>query len=487
MVKSGIKVGILTFGDGRDFLAEPLREVNEHFLRQLSRRLEDSGHEVITGTEVIWRNEIAVREAKRMAAADVDVVIYNYSVWAWPQYARLAAQFLPQPVILFSNVNPEKPGLVAMLAHAGSLDQVGISFCKLFGDIMQNEVLEAVNRKINAIAAKTRLRGKTFALIGGRSLGIDTTVSDPALWMKLFGIDVDHVDQFEVYRRAEEECRKGERVNAALDYLKKKVRKIHWTKPDAQMRLTEDLLRKQLGMYYAVYDLCEEFNYDFCGIKGQREMTEHYATADVAEAFLNDPYGPEGEPKRVIVCSTEADMDAALTMQVLHHLSGTPVLFADVRHYHQDVGVWDLCNSGQHATYFAGKSFDPEVNLAKTEFRPEGFYFPAGGAAVFHIAHPGKMTLARLTRGGDTNRYRMTFFTGECKDFGEEKNMALAEGVQDNWPHAFLEFSCSMREFIDNFHCNHIHAVYGDYREELREFCRCSGIEAVELGLSGKK
>src|SRR5918993_1796172 len=61
--------------------------------------------------------------------------------------------------------------------------------------------------------------------------------------------------------------------------------------------------------------------------------------ADVAEAFLNDPYHPDGTAKPSIVCSTEADSDAALTMQILKHLSGTPVLFADVRHYHADRGA----------------------------------------------------------------------------------------------------------------------------------------------------
>ena len=59
--------------------------------------------------------------------------------------------------------------------------------------------------QIAAVAAARRLRGLTYCLIGGRSLGIDTTVIDPAQWMKQFGIDVDHVDQFELVRRAEPE------------------------------------------------------------------------------------------------------------------------------------------------------------------------------------------------------------------------------------------------------------------------------------------
>lgn len=474
-----IRVGVLDFGDGRDFLQKSLEPVNREFRERLVKRLSAAGFEVVQGDEVIWQNEIAVRNGRRLAAAGVDVVVFNYSVWAWPQYARVAAQFCPQPIVMFSNVNPRYPGLVGMLANSGSLDQSGIRFTKDFGSVEDDQVFNRLRSRIVAIAAARRLRGLTYCLVGGRSLGIDTTVIDPAQWMKMFGIDVDHVDQFELARRAEGELGSGKRVEQALTYLKAKVKKIHWTAPDAEFRLTEELLRRQLGLYYGMLDLIEEFKYDLCGIKGQRELTEHFATADVAEAFLNDPYGPEGEPKPPIVCATEADSDAALTMQIFKHLSGTPVLFADVRHYHQELGVWDLCNSGEHATYFAARSLDPEVNLAKTEFRPEGFYFPAGGASVYHIAAPGTVTLARLTRRD--GKYRMAIVPAEFVDFGE-KNDEIAAICQDNWPHAFARFHCDVQTFINEFHCNHIHGVYGDWVAELETVCWVLGIEPVLLG-----
>ena len=474
-----IRVGVLDFGDGRSFLQAPLEPVNRQFREQLVRRLEADGFEVITGDAVIWQNDIAVRNGRRMAAEGADAVVFNFSVWAWPQYARVAAQFCPQPIVMFSNVNPQYPGLVGMLANSGSLDQAGIPFTKSFGDIADDGVFARLRSQIVAVAAARRLRGLTYCLIGGRSLGIDTTVVDPAQWMKQFGIDVDHVDQLELVRRAEIELKNGGRVPPALEYLKKAVGRIHWTAPDATFRLTEDLLRRQLAMYYAALDLIEEFKYDFCGIKGQRELTEHFATADVAEAFLNDPYGPDGKPKPSIVCSTEADSDAAVTMQIFKHLSGTPVLFADVRHYHADLGVWDLCNSGEHATYFAAKSLEAEANLARTEFRPQGFYFPAGGAAVYHIAAPGRVTLARLTR--HDLRYVMTVVPAEFVDFGP-RNHEIAAISQDNWPHAFARFDCPVDTFIGAFHCNHIHGVYGDWVAELESLCGILDIECRVLG-----
>jgi L-fucose isomerase len=473
-----IKVGLLDFGDGRSFLQAPLEPVNREYREQLARFLEQEGFEPVVSDEVIWQNEIAVRNGRKLAAAEIDVAIFNFSVWAWPQYSRVAAQFCPQPIVMFSNVNPRYPGLVGMLANSGSLDQSGIRFSKTFGDISDDQVRARLKSQILATAAAHRLKGLTYALIGGRSLGIDTTVVDPAQWMKQFGIDVDHVDQYEIVRRAEQEGWRSGRVNAAFEYLKKQVRKIHWTQGKEGPLLTEELLRKQLAMYYGMLDLIEEFHYDFCGIKGQRELTEHFATADVAEAFLNDLYGPEGQPKPSIVCATEADSDAALTMQIFKHLADTPVLFADVRHYHADLGVWDLCNSGEHATYFAARSLHPEENLAKVELRPQGFYFPAGGAAVYHIAAPGTVTLARLTRSD--GRYQMVVVPAEFIDFGSD-NDRIAAISQDNWPHAFARLDCGVENFIDQFHCNHIHGVYGRWERELERVCEILGIKCQVL------
>ena len=124
-------------------------------------------------------------------------------------------------------------------------------------------------------------------------------------------------------------------------------------------------------------ELIEEWNLDFSGIKGQPELTTHFATMDIAEAFLNDPYDWEG-PKETHVTATEADMDGALTMQVLKLLSGDPVLFADVRHYHADKDVWDLCNSGQHATWYAARSADPGGEPRPGPLPPGGLLLPGG-------------------------------------------------------------------------------------------------------------
>src|SRR5438093_11255851 len=123
--RSMTTVGSLTFSDGRAFVAEQVEEMNRGFQERLKRRLEADGQRVVTGEEIVWTNEGAVREARRLAAAGCDCTIFNFAVWVFPHLPALASRFAPGPLFLFSQVNPQHPGLVGMLASAGALNQAG--------------------------------------------------------------------------------------------------------------------------------------------------------------------------------------------------------------------------------------------------------------------------------------------------------------------------------------------------------------------------
>jgi L-fucose isomerase len=264
-------------------------------------------------------------------------------------------------------------------------------------------------------------------------------------------------------------------VRAGREWLERHAAGVHYD----GAALTPELLERQIRSYYAMRELIDEWNLAFCGIKGQPELTNNFCTMDVAEAFLNDPYDWEG-PKESTVCATEADMDAALTMQVLKRLSHTPVLFADVRHYHADVGVWDLCNSGEHATWLAARSDDPLENMRHVHLYPAEFYFPAGGASVHHLAAPGAFTFARLTR--NDGAYRMQVLMGELEQYDDELNQRLMQASTYPWPHAFARFDATPDEVLSRYGSNHIHAVPGNHVEALRAVCRLLSIEFDGFG-----
>jgi L-fucose/D-arabinose isomerase len=472
------KIGVLTFSDGRDFVHEGAgvgafaRDVEDGVVGAL----EAAGHEVARAREVVWTNRLATSEARRVADERPDLTIFNIPVWAFPHFSMLAADETPGPLLLFSNIDPQQPGMVGMLAAAGGLDQIGRAYGRAYGDISDPAVLARLETYARAASAVRSLRGSTFGRIGGRPMGMYTAVSSTEQWMEKFGVDVEEIDQWELVRRSEGVD--GSKVRAAREWLERHAAGVHY---DGD-QLTPELLERQIRSYYAMRELIDEWNLDFSGIKGQPELTTHFATMDVTEAFLNDPYDWEG-PKETHVCATEADMDAALTMQILKKLSGTPVLFADVRHYHADRDVWDLCNSGQHATWFAARSEDPAENMRHVYLYPEEFFFPAGGAAVHHLAAEGDFTFARLTRLD--GRYRMHVLRGSFVRYDDETNEDLMRQSTYVWPHAFAKMDADANEILSRYGSNHIHAIPGDHVEELRVVCKLLDVDYDGFGSAG--
>lgn len=58
--------------------------------------------------------------------------------------------------------------MVGMLAAAGSLDQIGVKYARLWGDVADAEVFGKMVSFLKAAAAVSRLKGLTFGNFGGR-------------------------------------------------------------------------------------------------------------------------------------------------------------------------------------------------------------------------------------------------------------------------------------------------------------------------------
>ncbi|HCZ06988.1 MAG TPA: fucose isomerase [Thermotogae bacterium] len=470
------RVGVITFSDGREFVHRDLLETNKKFEDRLVKTLEDTGEiEVVRASEIVWKPSLAKKAGKELMKAEVEVTVFNYAIWCWPHLSVLASLFAPGPFLLYGQVNPRYPGMVGLLAASGALEQVGIFHEKIWGEPESDEVREKILTFVRAAAATSRLKGERYGMFGGRPMGMYTAAANGDQWMKEFGIDVEQIDQYELVLRAEKVPK--EKKERARKWLEELATVAY----DGKL-LTPEILERQIALYYAAREIIEEYELDFVGFKGQPEMTNNYATMDVVEAFLNDPYDWDG-PKEPVVAATETDMDGALTMEIFKHIARQPVLFADVRHYFERENLLDLCNSGTHATYFAARSYDPRENLKHVTFYPETFYFPAGGAAVKHVAAPGEVTLARLTR--KNGKYHMTIVPAEFVRLSKEEEERLMKEVQEEWPHAYARLKTDMETFLKHYPCNHIHGVYGNYVNELITFCKIKGINYTLLDKEG--
>lgn len=486
-----MKVGIISFTDGRARVAKQTERDCLIFQERLASYFKRKRHDVVTARKVVWDWKTAERESRRIGAAFPDVVVLNFCVWSFPDLTAQVVNHLPVdvPILMVGNIMPSHPGWVAFFASAGTLDEISRPFGRVLGDIRQKSVQQKVERFLHKYEPDQRARGEQAAMklngqrygeFDGPSMGMYTGHIDPSQWMEQFGIHVYHRGQLHLWTLAQKIA--DDRVEAGLGWLEKHCGQILWD----EKKLTPGIdgtLARQVRMYLAMKDFCKLEGIDFCGLTGQLDMTEwgEYCIADVQEALLNDTGDWEDTKKKPMICATECDSNGALTMQIMHLLTDTPVLFADLRHYHEKLELYDLVNSGQHAPWFAKRSASASRNWKECRIFPASeFYFRGGGGSVQFIAAPAKkVTFGRIVRR--RGHYLMHIFTGSFEGLPQRTAERLAKQTTYEWPHAFAKFDISLKTLRDHYSSNHIHAVIGDHVAALIAACEMLHIDPVVL------
>lgn len=288
------------------------------------------------------------------------------------------------------------------------------------------------------------------------------------LWLYKFGIDVEHIDQLEIIRRLDSVSR--DKVCNAYGWLTKNIGSINFDND----KLTRESLEMQIKSYYAIKEIIDERKLDFITVKCHYELSEYYITQCLSASFFNDPYDWEG-PKEPFVFACEADADAALTMQVMKLVSRKPSLFMDLRYYEKEENLLTLCNCGAMSTWFAQQSDNPKDNLQSVNFHPVISKYAGKGCHIQFVSKEGEMTLGRFTRV--LNKYKLTLFKAQCIKVPHER---LKESTS-SWPHCFIKLTIPFEELFENYDNNHIHAIPGDYLNELINFCKLEDIECIVL------
>ncbi len=483
-------IGLALLNDEREHVYTQNAEENmkvvqkwAEIVRANVRNVDGSAPEVVCGSETITGIRSAQKVGEELSRANCKQLIMCYNVWnfpflVWPFVNSVGSDV---PILSLSNNNGKYPGNVGLLATDGALRQAGFRTHRIVGDIDDPETHAKVFDWVRAAQAVTTIKNEVFGLYGGHSMGMETGYFHLTPTIKRLGTNVRQIDQLWLTEQMKKVDDKE--VEAGLKWFENLLGER--LKYDGKM-LTPETLKTQIRLYLAMCAVNEDKGFDFCGLKGQRELTEYVCLGDVPEMLMNDPYDWRG-PKESVVCATEADANAALTMQLMKYVTGgLPVLFMDARLYHPDLGLWDWCNSGNHASYYAAQSMDADENFKSITFYPAlEFYFKAGGASVEFDAKPGEMTFARL--GFWDEKPFMVIVHGESADLPAEERERLKNLTDPTWPHVYAKLDCSFEEFLSVFPANHVQGVPGDRVRALVNLCEIAGIKPIVLGPRGKE
>lgn len=383
-----------------------------------------------------------------------DGLIVHLPIWADPIFTVRLAGMIRQPVLLLGNDRPDTSSMVGLLGAGGALDQIGREHLRVFdGD---PAVVRAFARAAGALRS---LRGQTLGLFGGRSLGIFTAEADAAQWQRLFGVDIQYIDQLEIQKYAE--ALPHDQVAQQTEWLLSRVHSLRYGG-----LFNAAAFERQMRSYLATRDLAEQYGFQFVGVKCQPEMSDGYVTQCVAHLLMNG-FEDGGGPKAIKVHACESDADGALTMQILHLLTGRPAALLDVRWLDPETGLWVLANCGAVPAALCALEDDPG-GLSQVRIEPHTFGRGGGGALPAVLA-PGKVTLARLCR--KNGQYWMALLAAEVEP-ADAQRLGM---VTPAFPKGLLRTSAGM-DFLNEFGSNHIHMVSGNILRELKIFCRLAGI-----------
>jgi L-fucose isomerase len=451
-------------------------------LKKGLRNLDRSTPEIVIGSEIITSVRVAQKVGEELSRVNCKMIILCYNVWnfpylVWPFINSIGCHV---PILSLSNNNGAFPGNVGLLATDGALRQAGIRTHRIVGEMDDAETCQKVVDWVRAAQAVTTIRNEVYGIYGGHSMGMETGFFHLTPTLKTLGCTGYQIDQLWLVEKMKvvdnKEVERGFRWFGRM--LGDRI--LY----DGKM-LTPETLKTQIRLYIAMEMVNKEQGFDFCGLKGQRELTEYVCLGDIPEMLMNDPYDWRGR-KEPTVCATEADAYAAVTMQLMKYVSGgLPTLFMDVRLYHPDKDLWDWCNSGNHASWYAAQSMDPKENFAKVHLHPAlEFYFKAGGASVEFDAAPGEMTFARL--GLWDEKPLMVIVRGESLELPAKERKAINDQTNPTWPHVHARLRCSFEEFLSVFPCNHVLGVAGNHLRSLVYLCEIAGITPVVLGDDGR-
>ncbi|MDI6870653.1 MAG: hypothetical protein QME79_04695 [Bacillota bacterium] len=399
------------------------------------------------GLRLTGRDVLAAARAARDQEADC--LVYLVGTWISAPDVVTAMRQIALPTVIWGIPEPASFSSVGANVLHGSLDELGMKHKLVYGTPGDPETLDEVQIFARAAMAVKILDGSRFGLIGGRSIGMYPATADPLQVKRVFGIEIEHLDQLRLVDAAR--GTPDEEARPLYEEIKRTFGKIS---------VPDEVMVRSIKVYLALKRLVEEYEFDFIGVKCLEEVINTYTSCCLAIALIND----DG-----IVTACQSDINAAIAMKVLNILTGQPAIFADVNMVDKAARVARLINCGTMPTSLARSRKDVDWGY-QYEYMGR-----ARGACPTFCCKPGVVTFGAFSR--IKGEYVMQIAGGEAF---EEPKQVFAE-VRDIWPQAFIRLDCDPGDFYHNLRSNHMVVGYGDVRQELVDFCELVGVRPIVM------
>jgi L-fucose isomerase len=422
-------------------------DLAEKFYDQALLNLSANDLEILGKFSPCLTDEEVMAASRQVADEGADCLVFLIGTWIYAPSIIFSLSHLNLPIAVWGVPEPSSFSSVGANVIHGSMDELGIKHKLLYGFPDEKEVAEQISIFARASQVKAALLNSRLGVIGGRSLGMYPSTTDPLQVRNLFGIEIEHVDQLLLVEYAKELSDKE--VIPFFQQMQADYGSIN---------VPEPVMLKSIKLYFALKRLVKERNLSFIGVKCLEEVVNQYTSCCLAISLLNNSG---------MVTACQSDINAAIVMKILQILTCQPVIFADLNNINRSTRVARLVNCGTMPTALAEnfKSVD-------WGFQYEYMGKERGACPVF-CCHSGQVTLGGLSRIKGEYVFQIatgTAFEQPREIFGE---------VRDIWPQAFIRLDSDPDWFYQNLRSNHIVAGYSNVKKELMELSDLLNIRTV--------
>jgi L-fucose isomerase-like protein len=354
------------------------------------------------------------------------------------------AERLRVPIIIHSLPEPEIDKRIAINSLCGAnlttftLTEMGFAHKAIHGFVSDPDVQVQMTAYVRAGLVLESLKQERIGLIGFRAPGFYPCVFDELLIRRSFGIGIDHIPLSEVVLQLQ----KGERRPTPVS-----------TFPTIEGGELTDASVESIEKYYAALGtVLENSNLNLFAIKDWPEIMG-----------LDDPGGiwpglgwllDQG-----FLLAPEGDVNAALTMSILHGLTGSIPFFADI-------SAWDDESNAFALWHYGGA---PSLAGDPSEIR-----YGEEGREVQFTLKPGLGTMVRF--GYHHQQFRILAIRVEMLEKKVQLRRAGGWARTVNQPARDV-----VQTMLDDGWEHHVVLTYGDILPELRAISRFTGIPLTEL------
>jgi len=392
--------------------------------------------------------------AEKFRAENVGVSITVTPCWCYGSETMDMDPHTPKAVFGFNGT--ERPGAVYLAAVLAAHSQKGLPAFGIYGhdvrEAADTELPDDVREKLLTFAqaglAVALMRGKSYASVGGTSMGIAGSIANHNLFEDFLGMRVESLDMSEVRRRIDkgiydkkeyaraikwvrDNCKEGKDKNTGAGIRTREHLDLEWEESVKMAMIVRDIMTGNPALHEAgFFEEALGRNAILAGFQGQRQWTDGNPNGDFMEAILNSSFDWNGIRAPLMV-ATENDSLNGISMLLGYLLTNTAQIFADVRTYwspdsvkrvtghtlagNAKDGILHLINSGAATLDGSGQQNNadgkPAIKpyweitkdeaakcLAATTWHPSVTeYFPGGGWSSKFLTKGGMpMTMCRL-------------------------------------------------------------------------------------------